>query len=105
MLRYHITPEPRRASSMLSLRSKNNPIRMKEVEDIDLKAELVPVILRSKTPLRRFIDRNKLLRELSCFWCRKENAERALKSYCSATVITADRILRLSPTPQSQSRP
>lgn len=55
------------------LKNSNKPIEPEEVRFIDKDGDLMPVVPKQRTPLRRFMDRYQLLRNLICFRQRKLN--------------------------------
>ena len=48
-------------------KNNNNPIREEEAEFIEKAGDLIPVVPKEKTPLRRFIDKFDCIRSISCF--------------------------------------
>ena len=56
------------------LKNNNHPIMKEEVRYIDKEGDLMPVVPKIKTPLRRFMDRYQVLRRISCFRERKVSA-------------------------------
>ena len=49
------------------LKNSNNPIAKEEVRYIDKEGDLMPMVPKIKTPLRRIMDRYQVLRKFSCF--------------------------------------
>lgn len=53
------------------MENNNNPITKGEAKFIHKDSDLMPMVPKIKTPLRRFIDRYQLFRRISCFRERK----------------------------------
>lgn len=53
------------------LHNNNNPIDWEEANFIQQEGDLIPVVPRVKTPLRRFVDKFPSIRKISCFRDRK----------------------------------
>ena len=53
------------------LENHNNPVTKAEIKFINKEGDLMPMVPKLKSPLRRFIDRYQLFRRISCFRERK----------------------------------
>lgn len=62
------------------LYNNNGPIDKEEADFIQHEGDLIPVVPRNKTPLRRFIDRFPSIRKISCFRDRKVRINNIHKS-------------------------
>lgn len=62
------------------LEASNDAIEDKEKKFIDVDGDLIPIVPKLKTPLRRFIDRFEILKQISCLTDRKVSPRRTPKT-------------------------
>ncbi|CAF9916587.1 MAG: hypothetical protein HETSPECPRED_002956 [Heterodermia speciosa] len=76
------------------LKNNNNPVTKAEIKFINKEGDLMPMVPKIKSPLRRFIDRYQIFRRISCFRVRKLNSTHYghddEENYTSDTTVYSD---------------
>ena len=79
--------------------ANEKPIEKEELEFLEKKGDLIPVVPKARTPLRRFIDKFDILRLPSCLRDREVSDLPGLVLYsCNASWLTFDREMNICTT-------